>query len=117
MIYPSLEELKQQNHCNRYELAIAAAKCARQITDEYVNQRANAEKMLANKETDKSLSSLIKKEYSDEKAVKTAIKRIYAGEYKIIEDPEDLADKAEEAKEEAEAEAEAEAEKERAEKA
>ncbi len=88
MIYPSLEELKKQNHCNRYELAIAAAKCARQITDEYVDQRTNAEKMLANKETDKSLSSLIKKEYSDEKAVKTAIKRIYEGEYRIVESDE-----------------------------
>ena len=89
MIYPSLEELKKQNNCNRYELAIATAKCARKITDEYVAQRENAERLVANKETDKSLSALISKEYSDEKAVKTAVKRIYDGKYVIIEEPED----------------------------
>ena len=92
MIYPSLEELKKQNHCNRYELAIATAKCARMITDEYVAQRENAERMVANKETDKSISSLIGKEYSDDKAVKTAVKRIYEGKYQIIEEPEDASD-------------------------
>ena len=85
MIYPSIEELTHQNKYNRYTLVIATAKCARELTDEYVEQREIAEKLLANKETDKSLASLIKKEYRDEKAVKVAINRIHRGEYCIDE--------------------------------
>jgi len=83
MIYPSVEELTHNGKYNRYMLVIATAKCARMVTDEYVKQRETAEKMLSNKETDKSLSSMIKKEYRDEKAVKSAIKRLYQGEYTI----------------------------------
>ena len=83
MIYPPLEELTQGKY-NRYELVIATAKCARIVTDEYVKQREIAEKMLANKETDKSLSSLIKKEYRDEKAVRSAIKRLWHGDFVIV---------------------------------
>lgn len=83
MIYPSIEELTKNGY-NRYELVIATAKCARIVTDEYVKQREAAEKLIANKETDKSLVSMIKKEYRDEKAVKSAINRIYEGNFKII---------------------------------
>ena len=86
MIYPSVEELTHNGKFNRYMLVIATAKCARLVTDEYVKQRETAEKLLSNKETDKSLSSMIKKEYRDEKAVKSAIKRLYQGEYKISEE-------------------------------
>ena len=75
MIYPSIDEITKGQY-NRYTLCIATAKCARIVTDEYVEQRELAEKMLANKETDKSLASMIKKEIRDEKAVKTAIKRL-----------------------------------------
>ena len=85
MIYPSIEELTQNGKYNRYELCIAASKCARMVTEEYVEQREYAEKLLANKETDKSLASLIKREYRDEKAVKTAINRIYQGAYHIVD--------------------------------
>jgi len=85
MIYPPIEELTQNNKYNRYMLVVAASKCARMVTDEYVEQREIAEKLLANKETDKSLSSMIKREIRDEKAVKTAIKRICQGEYKIVD--------------------------------
>ncbi len=89
MIYPSVDELSKNGKYNRYTLVIAASKCARMVTDEYVEQRETAEKMLANKETDKSLSSMIKKEIRDEKAVKTAINRLYKGEYKIVEESVD----------------------------
>ena len=47
MIYPSIEELTKGKH-NRYTLVIATAKCARIVTDEYVKQREQAEKLLAN---------------------------------------------------------------------
>ncbi|MBO5671511.1 MAG: hypothetical protein J6S41_08185, partial [Clostridia bacterium] len=84
MIYPSIDEITKGNY-NRYTLCIATAKCARIVTDEYVEQREVAEKMLAKKETDKSIASMIKREIRDEKAVKTAIKRLYHGEFLIRE--------------------------------
>ncbi len=87
MIYPSIDEITKGKY-NRYTLCIATAKCARMVTEEYVAQREIAEKMLANKETDKSLASMIKREIRDDKAVKTAIKRIYSGEYTITESNE-----------------------------
>lgn len=87
MIYPSIDEITKGQY-NRYTLCIAAAKCARIVTDEYVEQRELAEKMLANKETDKSLASMIKREIRDEKAVKTAIKRLYNGDFVICEGKE-----------------------------
>ena len=43
MLHPTIEELTQGRY-NRYELALATAKCARIITDEYVQQREAAEK-------------------------------------------------------------------------
>lgn len=85
MIYPSVDELTQNNKYNRYTLVIAVAKCARMVTDEYVAQREAAERMLANKETDKGLASLIRKDFRDEKAVRIAINRLYQGEYRIVD--------------------------------
>ena len=85
MIDPSVDELTKQNYYNRYTLVIAVAKCARMVTDEYVSQRERAERMLANKETDKSLAALIKKDFRDEKAVRIGINRLYDGEY-VIDD-------------------------------
>ncbi len=90
MIYPSVEELSKNGKFNRYMLCIATAKCARAVTDEYVRQREQAEKLIANKETDKSLASMIKREIRDEKAVKNAINRIHQGEYIINESSIDL---------------------------
>lgn len=83
MITPSLDSLTQNNKYNRYTLVIAVAKCARKVTDEYVAQREEAERMLANKETDKSLAALIKKDHRDEKAVRIGINRLSQGEYRI----------------------------------
>ena len=93
MIYPSIEDLTQGKY-NRYTICIETAKCARLVTDEYVEQREIAEKMLANKETDKSLASMIKREIRDEKAVKTAIKRLYNGDFVICEGKEAPAEEA-----------------------
>lgn len=90
MIYPPIEELTQGKY-NRYTLVIATSKCARMVTDEYCEQREVAEKLLANKETDKSLASMIKREFRDEKAVKNAIKRLYQGEFQIVDESLDPA--------------------------
>ncbi len=82
MIYPSIEQLTNGKF-NRYALCIATAKCARMVTEEYVTQREAAEKMLANKETDKSIASMIRKDIRDEKAVKNAIRRLYSGDFRV----------------------------------
>ncbi len=84
MLYPTPDELSRGKY-NRYTLVVAAAKCARKVTDEYVKQRENAEKLISNKETDKSLASMIRKEYRDEKAVTVAINSILDGEYVLVD--------------------------------
>ena len=85
MIYPTFSELTKDQF-NRYQLAIATAKCARIVTDEYVKQRETAEKAVAGgKESDKAIINMIDKELKDEKAVKIAINRIHKGEYAIAE--------------------------------
>ena len=83
MIFPSISDLTKDKY-NRYELVIATAKSARMITDEYVKEREAAEKMIANRETEKPLSSLISPEYRDQKAVKIAIGRMYEGKLKMV---------------------------------
>ncbi len=93
MITPSIAELTQ-NKFNRYTLVIATAKCAKMITDEYVAQRELAERRIANKETDKSIASMIRKEYRDDKAVKTAVNGLYNKDFLIVgltDDEEDIA--------------------------
>ena len=84
MLYPTIQDLTKDEY-NRYELALATAKCARIITNEYVKQREAAEKAATgNKESDRNLINMINKEYRDEKAVKNAITRINNGEYKMV---------------------------------
>ena len=83
MLYPTISELTKDEY-NRYELALATAKCARIITNEYVKQREAAEKAATgNKEADRNLINMINKEYRDEKAVKNAVKELNEGEFKL----------------------------------
>ena len=83
MLHPTIDELTKGNY-NRYELALATAKCARLITDEYVRQHDAAEKSITgNKETDKPLNTMIDRELRDEKAVKVAVNRLRDGVYEI----------------------------------
>lgn len=93
MLYPTINELTKGEY-NRYELALATAKCARIITGEYVRQREAAERsMTGNKDTDRPLISMIDAEYRDEKAVKTAVSRLSEGEYQIVRlTPEEMAE-------------------------
>ncbi len=97
MLYPTITELTKDEF-NRYELALATAKCARIITNEYVKQREAAEKAATgNKDTDRNLIKMINKEYRDEKAVKNAISRIHNGKYRIVrvEDGDAIVEEAE----------------------
>lgn len=83
MLYPTIDELTK-GEFNRYELALATAKCARIITDEYVSQHEAATRSLTgNKETDRPLNTMIDRELRDEKAVKVAIGRLHAGRFEI----------------------------------
>ena len=106
MIYPTFSELTKDQF-NRYQLALATAKCARIVTDEYVQQREDAEKAIAGgKESERPMQTMIDKELKDEKAVKIAINRIYNGEYSIIEDDTVQAEQAEADVEDSEADSE-----------
>ncbi len=87
MIRPSIDELTKGKF-NRYSLVVATAKGARIVTDEYVAQREVAEDLIARKETDKSLISLIEPEYRNEKAVKIAIRRLNEGYYTVTNAPD-----------------------------
>ena len=83
MIYPTIEELSG-GKLNRYELVVGVAKCAAIVTDEYVEMKTKAQKMVENHETDKPIASLIDPEYKDEKAVKIAIGKIVSGRFKMV---------------------------------
>lgn len=83
MIKPSIEQLTK-GEINRYSLVIATAKCARIVTDEYVEQREKADRLVANKQTDKTIAALIDSDLRNKKAVENAVMRLYSGEYKII---------------------------------
>ena len=105
MLHPTIDELTKGKY-NRYELALATARCARLVTDEYVSQHDAAEKsQTGNKETDKPINTLIDKELRDEKAVKVAVGRLYRGEYEI-DDGTATAEENEDGAVEAETEAE-----------
>ena len=88
MIYPTIAELTKEKF-NRYELVVGVAKSARIVTDEYVKQRQNADRMVANRETDRPLASLIDSEYRDQKAVKIAIRRLHEGRY-VMKKPDEM---------------------------
>ena len=82
MIYPTVKQLTNDEF-NRYELVIGVAKCARIVTDEYIEMRAKAQKMINNHETEKPLAALIDPEYKDQKAVKIAIAKMQSGRFKM----------------------------------
>ena len=90
MIYPPIPELTENYKHNRYELVIAVAKGARRVTSEYLEMRQRAEKMISDKETEKSILSLIDAEYRDQKAVRIAISRLHEGKYRMMS-PEQIA--------------------------
>ena len=99
MIKPSIEDLTKGKF-NRYELVLGTAKLARILTDDYTERREEAEKMIANKETDKTIAAMLKLDADDEKAVKAAINRLDNGEYELTRDEDGEAGTAAPAEEE-----------------
>lgn len=86
MIKPSVDDLGQGKY-NRYTLVIIAAKGARLVTDEYVEQREKADDLISRKETDKPPIMLVDKEFRTEKPVRIAIRRFESGKYEILNAP------------------------------
>lgn len=85
MINPTIEELTDHGKIDRYTLVIATAKAARKITDNYIKEREQAEKMIAEKVTDKQLSDLVSHELSEKNAVQLAIDRLNNKTYRLVE--------------------------------
>lgn len=84
MIYPTIDELTK-NKFNRYELAIATAKCARIITAEHSKQLDDTDKYQnSSRDNEKFASNTIDKDCKEEKSVKNAINKIYNGSYVIV---------------------------------
>ena len=83
MIYPTVDQLTG-GEFNRYELVVGVAKCVRIVTDEYIEMRARAQKLIDNHETEKPLAALIDPEYKDKKAVKIAIAKLEEGRFKMV---------------------------------
>jgi DNA-directed RNA polymerase subunit K/omega len=89
MIFPSIEQLTN-NKYNRYELVIATAKAARVITNAIIEKKEEMDKNANAKETNPN-EKVIQvqkdlKEIPEEKPVKTAIQKIFNGEFVIIAD-------------------------------
>jgi DNA-directed RNA polymerase omega subunit len=86
MIYPSIDELTRGIY-NRYELVIATAKAARKITEIQSSKREEMEKNASKDPSpDKAYARFEYAIINDEKAVKTAIQKIYNGEFIIKTD-------------------------------
>ena len=89
MIFPSIEQLTKEKY-NRYELVIATAKAARLITDDLNEKKEEMEKSAGIKEPSPSdkMSHAQKelKDFPEEKPVKSAIQRIFDGEFVIVTD-------------------------------
>ena len=82
MLYPTIDELTKNNQYNRYELALATAKCARLVTEEYVRQHEKLEKSTTK---ESRAANAVDKELREENALKVANGRISRGEYEIDE--------------------------------
>ena len=87
MIYPPIEKLTKDTY-NRYELVIATAKAARIITDEINERKEEIDRTAGLKDLspgDKIIQLQREpRDFPEEKPVKSAIFRIFDGEYVII---------------------------------
>ena len=84
MIKPAIDDILQLGY-NRYTMVVATAKCARLVTDEYIAQNEDAERVLENRDGGaKPMPGLVRRETRDEKPVIVAINRLLSGEYRIV---------------------------------
>jgi hypothetical protein len=87
MIFPSIEQLTKDTY-NRYELVIATAKAARIITEEINERKEEMEKSSGLKDLspNEKMSQLQRepRDIPEEKPVKSAIHKLFRGEFVII---------------------------------
>lgn len=84
MLHPTADELTH-GAFNRYELVIGIAKSARMVTNEYVEQRNSAQKIIdEHRDGGQTLAQMISPEYRDQKAVKVAVRRLADGTYRMV---------------------------------
>ena len=79
MLSPNVQKMTN-DQVNRYMLVIAAAKCARRITDQMTEEAEQAE------EKKEPKGEAVEAEIVSEKPVTTAIDMLSSGECKIITD-------------------------------
>ena len=79
MLYPNVQKMTNDK-VNRYMPVIAAAKCARRITDQMTEEAEQAE------EKKEPKGEAVEAEIVSEKPVTTAIDMLSSGECKIITD-------------------------------
>ena len=79
MLYPNVQKMTNDK-VNRYMLVIAAAKCARRITDQMTEEAEQAG------EKKEPKGEAVEAEIVSEKPVTTAIDMLSSGECKIITD-------------------------------
>lgn len=79
MLYSNVQKMTNDK-VNRYMLVIAAAKCARRITDQMTEEAEQAE------EKKEPKGEAVEAEIVSEKPVTTAIDMLNSGECKIITD-------------------------------
>lgn len=84
MIYPTIDKIGK-GEFDRYSVTVAVAKAACLVKDEYSKQKEDAEKIIGNKGSDKSIYALISEELRDDKPIATALERIQNGTYEIVE--------------------------------
>jgi len=80
MLYPSIQQLTG-GEFNRYRLVIAAAKCARHVTDKMIEEREYAEKH-------KDMEYLPKESFAEfevRKPVSIALHKLANGDYSVDE--------------------------------
>lgn len=85
MLYPTLQELTNDK-VNRYKLVIAAAKCARHITQKSCDEKETTEQKKDTDRFSKDSKNEMTSDAANDKAVSVAVKRLASGEYKIITD-------------------------------
>ncbi len=85
IINPSIKTLTQ-GKMNRYMLAIATAKCAHLVTEEFLEQKTDAETRISSKEIEGPVFNYIDSEIRDNNAVEVAVRRIAADKYNIYDE-------------------------------
>ena len=83
MLYPTVQQLTNEK-VNRYKLVIATAKCARHIIDK-ANAERDSEDHKAQEAERFVKDGKAENEFNNEKPVSIAVKKIYSGEYKILD--------------------------------